>query len=70
MARTSNTLTIRVRPSRTSETINFRATGHFGKLVLRLPPTYLHGETLSPTTDKKAYWNDVIVKVQAAILSM
>lgn len=70
MARRSNKLTIRVHPNRTNENITFNATGSFGKLVLRIPPSYIKGTTLSPSTDEKAYWTDVITKVQAAILSM
>jgi hypothetical protein len=70
MARRSNKLVIRVLPNRTNENVTFGATGHFGKLVLGIPATYIKGTTLSPTTDKKAYWNDVLIKVQAKILSL
>jgi hypothetical protein len=70
MARRSNKLKISVHPNRTNENVTFNATGAFGKLQLRIPPSYLRGIPLSPSTDVKAYWNDVLVKVQAAILSM
>lgn len=70
MARRANKLTIRVHPNRTNENISFNATGSFGRLVLRIPATYIKGTTLSPTTDEKAYWNDVLIKVQAKILSL
>lgn len=70
VARNSNKFTIRVSPSRTQEAIVFRTTGRFGKTVLSLGPIYMPGQTLSPATDAKGYWNDVLVKVQAKLLSM
>lgn len=66
----ANKITIRVKPSRRQQTISFRASGRFGKTSLTIPPQYHQGVTLSPTTDEKAYWNDVLVKVQAYVLSL
>jgi hypothetical protein len=66
----ANKLTVRVTPSRRQETISFRASGRFGKTSLAIPPQYHQGVTLSPTTDAKAYWNDVLVKLQAYVLSL
>jgi len=70
MAGRANKLTISVKPSRRQETIVFRASGRFGSTSLVIPPQYHTGVTLSPTTDEKAYWNDVLVKVQAYVLSL
>jgi len=70
MAGRANKLTIHVTPNRRQETITFRASGRFGKTSLAIPPQYHMGVTLSPTTDEKAYWNDVLVKVQAYVLSL
>ena len=70
MATRANKITIRVIPSRRQETISFRASGRFGKTSLVIAPQYHQGVTLSPTTDEKAYWNDVLVKVQAYVLSL
>jgi hypothetical protein len=70
MASRANKITIRVTPTRHQETISFRASGRFGKTSLAIPPQYHQGVTLSPTTDEKAYWNDVLVKVQAYVLSL
>jgi len=70
MTQRANKLTIRVTPSRRQETITFRASGRFGKTSLAIVPQYHTGITLSPTTDEKAYWNDVLVKVQAYVLSL
>jgi hypothetical protein len=70
MATRANKITIRVIPSRRQETISFRASGRFGKTSLTIAPQYHQGVTLSPTTDEKAYWNDVLVKVQAYVLSL
>jgi hypothetical protein len=70
MATRSNKITIRVTPARRQETISFRASGRFGKTSLTIPPQFHTGVTLSPTTDEKAYWNDVLVKVQAYVLSL
>ena len=70
MASRANKTTIRVTPSRRQETITFRASGRFGKTSLAIVPQYHTGVTLSPTTDEKAYWNDVLVKVQAYVLSL
>ena len=70
MAPRANKITIRVTPSRRQETISFRASGRFGKTSLQIAPQYHTGVTLSPTTDEKAYWNDVLVKVQAYVLSL
>lgn len=70
MASRANKITIRVTPNRRLESITFRASGRFGKTSLIIPPQYHTGVTLSPTTDNKAYWNDVLVKVQAYVLSL
>jgi len=70
MTQRANKLTIRVTPSRRQETITFRASGRFGKTSLAIVPQYHTGITLSPTTDEKAYWNDILVKVQAYVLSL
>ena len=70
MAPRANKVTIRVTPTRHQETISFRASGRFGKTSLTIPPQYHTGVILSPTTDEKAYWNDVLVKVQAYVLSL
>lgn len=70
MAPRANKITIRVTPTRHQETISFRASGRFGKTSLTIPPQYHTGVTLSPTSDEKAYWNDVLVKVQAYVLSL
>lgn len=70
MATRANKITIRVTPNRRQETISFRASGRFGKTSLIIPPQYHTGLTLSPTSDEKAYWNDVLVKVQAYVLSL
>lgn len=70
MATRANKLTIRVVPAKTQETISFRASGRFGKTSLIINPQYHTGVTLSPATDEKAYWNDVLVKVQAYVLSL
>ena len=70
MTTRSNKLTIRVTPNRRQETISYRASGRFGKTSLIIPPQYHTGITLSPTSDAKAYWNDVLVKVQAYVLSL
>lgn len=70
MTARANKLTIRVTPSRRQETISFRASGRFGKTSLIIVPQYHTGVALSPTTDEKAYWNDVLVKVQAYVLSL
>lgn len=70
MATRANKLTIRVTPSRRQQTISFRASGRFGKTSLAIVPQYHTGVNLSPTTDEKAYWNDVLVKVQAYVLSL
>ena len=70
MASRANKITIRVTPSRRQETITFRASGRFGKTSLTINPQYHTGVTLSPTTDEKAYWNDVLVKVTAYVLSL
>jgi hypothetical protein len=70
MASRANKITIRVTPARRQETISFRASGRFGKTSLTISPQYHKGVTLSPTTDEKAYWNDVLVKVQAYVLSL
>ena len=70
MTARANKITIRVTPSRRQETISFRASGRFGKTSLQIAPQYHTGQTLSPTTDEKAYWNDVLVKVQAYVLSL
>jgi hypothetical protein len=70
MARRANKLTIRVTPSTHQETVVFSATGRFGKTSLTIPPQYHTGVTLSPTTDEKAYWNDILVKVTAYVLSL
>ena len=70
MTSRANKLTIRVTPNRRQETISFRASGRFGKTSLIIPPQYHTGVTLSPTSDEKAYWNDVLVKVTAYVLSL
>ena len=70
MAPRANKITIRVTPSRHQETISFRASGRFGKTSLTIVHQYHTGVTLSPTSDEKAYWNDVLVKVQAYVLSL
>ena len=70
MADRAHKLTIRVTPSRRQETISFRATGRSGKTSLTIPPQYHKGVALSPTSDEKAYWNDVLVRVQAYVLSL
>lgn len=70
MASRANKLTIRVTPNKRQETITFRASGRFGKTALTIGPQYHTGVTLSPTSDEKAYWNDVLVKVQAYVLSL
>lgn len=70
MARRSNELSIRVHPNRTDEHITIRSSGHFGKLQLRFNPIYERNVPLSPSTDLKAYWTDVLVRAQAAIQSM
>ena len=70
MAAHSNKLTISVTPYRRTQKITFRASGRFGGTSLIIPPQYHAQLTLSPTTDEKAYWNDVLVKVQAYVLSL
>jgi len=70
MATRGTKITIRVEPQTRQQTMVIRATGRFGKTSLTIPPTYTKGQTLSPTTDEKAYWNDVLVKAQAIVLSM
>jgi hypothetical protein len=70
MATRSNKITIRVTPARRQQTMSIRATGRFGKVSLSIPPHYTTGQTLSPATDEKAYWNDVLVKAQAIVLSL
>lgn len=70
MTSRANKLTIRVTPNRRQETISYRASGRFGKTSLIIPPQYHTGVTLSPTSDEKAYWNDVLVKVTAYVLSL
>ena len=70
MAGRANKITISVTPNRRTEKIVFRASGRFGATSLIIPPQYHTGLTLSPTSDEKAYWNDVLVKVQAYVLSL
>jgi hypothetical protein len=66
----SDKITIRVKPNRRDQTMTISATGRFGKTSLTIQPHYTSGQTLSPTTDRKAYWNDVLVKAQAIVLSL
>lgn len=70
MAVRSNKITIRVTPNRRQQTMKISATGRFGKTSLTITPKYTAGQTLSPTTDFKAYWNDALVKAQAIVLSL
>ena len=70
MATRSNKLTIHVTPARHTQTMSLRATGRAGTVSLSIPPTYLSGQALSPTGDRKAYWNAVLVLAQAAVLSL
>lgn len=70
MATRSNKITIRVTPSRHTQNMTLRATGRFGNVSLSIPPTYATGQALSPATDRKAYWNAVLVLAQAQVLSL
>lgn len=70
MARRANKITIRVTPSRYQQNMVISATGRYGKTSLTIPLHYTQGQTQSPTTDNKAYWNDVLVKAQAIVLSL
>jgi hypothetical protein len=70
MTTRANKITIRVVPSRRSQTMSIRASGRFGKTSLVIPPTYRQGQALSPTTDEKAYWNAVLVLAQSIVLSL
>ena len=70
MAERANKITIRVTPNRRQQKMVIRASGRFGKTSLIIPPNYTLGQTISPTTDEKAYWNDVLVKAQAIVLSL
>lgn len=70
MATRANKITIRVVPSRRNQSMSLSASGRFGKTSLTITPHYQQGQNLSPTTDEKAYWNDVLVKAQAIVLSL
>jgi hypothetical protein len=70
MASRANKITIRVTPAKTQQRMSLSSTGRFGKVSLSIPPTYQTGQALSPATDRKAYWNAVLVLAQAMILSL
>ena len=70
MSRKSNKMQIRVHPNRTDQVLHVSTTGHFGKLRLTINPIRETGVPLSPSTDIKAYWVDVLVRAQAAVQSM
>lgn len=70
MAQRSNKMTIRVHPNRTSQNVVFSTTGHFGKLRLTIGPQYMPNQQLVTGPDAKAYWNAILVAVQAKLLSL
>jgi hypothetical protein len=69
MATRSNKITIHVKPARHQQSMSIRASGRFGHQSLIIPPIYVSGQALSPTTSPEAYWNAVLVLAQAVVLS-
>jgi len=70
MAARSNKITIRVTPNRHTQNMSLRASGRFGAVSLSIPPSYQQGQALSSATDRKTYWNAVLVLAQAMVLSL
>jgi hypothetical protein len=57
---TSSKLTVRVEPSRRTETIVVKTTGRFATLNLATGPLWLGNQPLTSATTAKEYWTAIL----------